>query len=387
MTKANPVTQKDFYIGVVFMACVWVYIEISIHSASYSVSDNSNYYSAMGVAAVHKNDVASDTITTSSSTDYQTLVNTFRDMMPIGIPPGKAIALPSIRVNEEDSNAVDSVRKIYGGKGDKKHLGGFTNLDTEGVSPAVWKYMIQGLGVHSLLDVGCGRGTSTSWFLYHGVDVLCAEGSHDAVEQSLLPDVSTQVVEHDFSRGPWWPEKTYDAVWSVEFLEHVGVNYHYNYISAFRKAALIFVTSSVWGGWHHVEVHNNTWWINKYESYGFRYDAVLSDRIRDIAKRGQEKAPDGKRYSGQHIARNMKVFINPMVASLPKHAHLFPSHGCFYGYGANFSEPVNRPCGEGKGAELESVLPKEFLPLNITQEMDEEWDKLISSLLFMKTET
>jgi hypothetical protein len=113
----------------------------------------------------------------------------------------------------------------------------------------------------------------------------------------------------------------------------------------------------------------------------------LSDRIRDIAKRGQEKAPDGKRYSGQHIARNMKVFINPMVASLPKHAHLFPSHGCFYGYGANFSEPVNRPCGEGKGAELESVLPKEFLPLNITQEMDEEWDKLISSRLFMKTET
>jgi SAM-dependent methyltransferase len=364
MSKA--VTQKDFYIGVAIMACVMVTIGMSIQSTSYSIVDN---YSSFNDAP-NTNTNTNTIVGASTSNDYETLVNMFRDMIPIGIPPGKAIALPSIRVEDEDSQEVDSKRKIYGGKGDKKHLGGFTNLDTEGVSTDVWKYMIQSLGVHSLLDVGCGRGTSTSWFLYHGVDVLCVEGSHDAVEQSLLPDVATQVVEHDFSRGPWWPEKTYDAVWSVEFLEHVGVNYHYNYISTFRKAALIFVTSSVWGGWHHVEVHNDTWWINKYESYGFRYDSMLSNRIREVARNGKW---------GGHISRNMKVFINPMVASLPKHAHLFPSHGCFHDYGPNISEPINRPCGEGRGTKLESVLPKEFHPLEITPEMDDEWEKLIQS--------
>jgi 2-polyprenyl-3-methyl-5-hydroxy-6-metoxy-1,4-benzoquinol methylase len=105
----------------------------------------------------------------------------------------------------------------------KKHLGGFTVFDVNGVSPSVWKYMVETLGVHSLLDVGCGRGTSTTWFLKHGVDILCAEGSHDAYEKTFLPDPATQMVEHDFSRGPWWPEKTYDAVWAVEFLEHVNV--------------------------------------------------------------------------------------------------------------------------------------------------------------------
>jgi hypothetical protein len=41
----------------------------------------------------------------------------------------------------------------------------------------------------------------------------------------------------------------------VEFTEHVGRNYQPNYITAFRKAALIFVSHSLWGGWHHVEVH------------------------------------------------------------------------------------------------------------------------------------
>jgi Methyltransferase domain len=132
-------------------------------------------------------------------------------------PEGKAVALPSVRVS---SDAVKS-DKIYGGHGDKPHLGGFTDLDHHGVSPAVWKWMITDMGVHSLLDVGCGRGISTSWFYFHGVDVQCVEGSHDAIQNTVMPDPS-RIVEHDFSRGPWWPDKTYDAVWCVEFLEHVS---------------------------------------------------------------------------------------------------------------------------------------------------------------------
>ena len=163
---------------------------------------------------------------------------------PLDIPPGEAQALPSIRVEEEVE------RGIYGGKGDKKHLGGFTTYDGDGVSPTLWKHMITNYGVKSLVDVGCGKGVSTLWFDTHGVDVLCVEGSHDAVERSLLPHPETQVVEHDFSRGPYWPAETYDAVWSVEFLEHVGRNFQYNYIQTFHKSALIFASHSQWGGWY-----------------------------------------------------------------------------------------------------------------------------------------
>ena len=134
-------------------------------------------------------------------------------------PMGKAVALPSIRVPVKETTAADP--SIYGGVGDKPHLGGFTDLDHHGVSPSAWKWMVSYLGVHSLLDGGCGRGISTSWFLFHGVDVLCVESSHDAVERTVFPDHGL-IVEHDFSRGPWWPEKTYDAVWCVEFLEHVS---------------------------------------------------------------------------------------------------------------------------------------------------------------------
>jgi 2-polyprenyl-3-methyl-5-hydroxy-6-metoxy-1,4-benzoquinol methylase len=128
-----------------------------------------------------------------------------------------AVALPSI------PSTVSDRESRYGGRGDKPHLGGFTEIDTHGISPATWTYMVETLGVKSILDVGCGRGISTSWFVMHGVDALCVEGSHDAREQTMLPDPNKQMVEHDFSRGPWWPAKTYDAIWCVEFLEHVRV--------------------------------------------------------------------------------------------------------------------------------------------------------------------
>jgi Methyltransferase domain len=160
---------------------------------------------------------------------------------PMNVPQGKAVALPSIQVKETENAAGNDGANAgyYGGKGDKPHLGGFANggIDFSGVSPAAWKLMVEQHGIHSLLDVGCGRGISTSWFVDHGVDAQCVEGSHDAVNQNFLQKDHTELItEHDFSRGPWWPTETVDAVWSVEVLEHVSRNFHQNLIPAFRKA-------------------------------------------------------------------------------------------------------------------------------------------------------
>ncbi len=58
--------------------------------------------------------------------------------------------------------------------------------------------MMGNLAIRSLIDVGCGKGVSTNYFRKLGADVLCVEGSHDAVMQSLLP--AKNIVEHDFSQ-------------------------------------------------------------------------------------------------------------------------------------------------------------------------------------------
>jgi hypothetical protein len=224
---------------------------------------------------------------------------------PLDIPRGKAVALPSVII---DDSKVVYERKIYGGKGDKPHLGGFAtgSIDMDGVAPVLWKYMVSEIGVKSLLDIGCGRGISTSWFHLHGVETLCVEGSHDAVGQTVLPP--GMVTEHDFSRGPWWPSRTVDAVWCVELLEHVGRNFHENLIPAFRKAALVYATHSTWGGWHHVEVHDSDWWIQKFESLGFRYSDSLTKKAREKATQGRsDMAPNGLAYKAQHLWLHMLV--------------------------------------------------------------------------------
>ena len=157
---------------------------------------------------------------------------------------------------------------------------------------------------------------------------------------------------------------------SVEFLEHVGLNYHANYVAAFRKAALIFVTASTNTGWHHVEVHTPNWWIRKYESYGFKYDDTLTQELRQIAKDGKKDymAPNGVYLDGFYVRSKLMVFVNPMVASLPEHAHLFPETGCVH-------KPWGRhPCAIENG---ETPLPDSMLPLNLTQAMDDAWMNLI----------
>ena len=251
---------------------------------------------------------------------------------PLNIPQGVALALPSIPVSEELQKTY--FRKQYGGEGDKPHLGGFLSngVDMMGVSPTIWKYMVEELGIKSILDVGCGRGISTSWFHLHGLEAHCVEGSHDAIQQSLLTPQSLSwvaqknlgqtstglpsLVEHDFSRGPWWPEKTVDAIWCVEFLEHVGRYHHANLLPTFRKAALIFATHSMWGGWHHVEVHDSDWWITKFQSYGFVYSPHLTTTVRDLAtdeahfsqsrRKGNETF---YRYRAQHLFLHLMVSL------------------------------------------------------------------------------
>ena len=102
--------------------------------------------------------------------------------------------------------------------------------------------MVTDIGVKTLVDIGCGRGASTAWFVTYHVQAQCVEGFHQAIETTLLPDPSQQLIEHDYTRGPWWPQTTQDAVWCVDFLEHVSRHFHHNVLPTFRKSALIFMT-------------------------------------------------------------------------------------------------------------------------------------------------
>ena len=102
-------------------------------------------------------------------------------------------------------------------------------------------------------------------------------------------------------------------------------------MTGFRKAALIFVTASTGHGWHHMDVHQKSWWIRKYESYGFEYDETLTNEAREIAKINKKKftGPHNVYLDGFYIRATLIVFVNPFVAALPEHAHLLSELGCY----------------------------------------------------------
>jgi hypothetical protein len=172
------------------------------------------------------------------------------------------------------------------------------------------------------------------------------------------------------------------------FDTQVGRNFHKNYLPTFRKAALIFVTHSMWGGWHHVEVHDADWWITKFELYGFVYSPLLTESTRDQARSERTKttsiqgAKDGK-YNAQHVWLHMLVFINPEVASLPQHAHLMAEAGCYKDKttdGSGKRVIVHRECGTGRNSEHETKLPDDFKPIRIEKPETKarEWEEWVN---------
>jgi len=254
-----------------------------------------------------------------------------------------AVAPPNlsspIRLSAEDEAKIQRENALgtnYGGKNDAAHLGGWLDRDNNTVSLSLYNFLMGPMAVKSVIDVGCGRGFTPNYFRKHGARVLCVEGSRDAVSQSLLPQ--NLIVEHDFSRGPWWPSQTFDVAWSTEFLEHVGRQYMRNYMPIFKKAALIFVTSSAFGGWHHVEVNADWWWRGRFISNGFVFSQELTDIVRSVCTTGDHF----ENTNAQLLKARLLVFINPAVASLEQHDHLFGGHGCFSG--ENDNRDGGAPC-------------------------------------------
>ena len=177
----------------------------------------------------------------------------------------------------------------------------------------------------------------------------------------------------------------------IEFLEHVQRQYIKNYLPVFQKAAIIFASHSRWGGWHHAEVHDDRWWQLKFTAAGLVYSQELTDLIRGKAeeeRKSKQKSPNGKPWDARHVKGTMLVFINPKVAALPKHDHLFAELGCYDQLkkrSANewFGKGWGTPCGTAQwgtpsdGDKQVARLPAEYLPLALSKEQDEKWERRV----------
>ncbi|KAL7523708.1 hypothetical protein ACHAWF_000632, partial [Thalassiosira exigua] len=199
-----------------------------------------------------------------------------------------AVALPSVQISAAEEKKI--AREQYGGKGDKPCLGGFTKFAVR-TAYRLWvrdEYACKHrliVGIQPLLH----RSLAAAESFPHALEAYdnlrrVRQGHIDVVvrpagfrlralrRRKPRCGVVIDRAQCERARGrvlPWWPDRTVDVARAVEFTQHVGRNYQPNYLTAFRKPALVFVTHSDWGEWHHVEVHDNDCWRVRWEAVGF----------------------------------------------------------------------------------------------------------------------
>lgn len=149
--------------------------------------------------------------------------------------------------------------------------------------PKTWKHLVNTLGVKSVIDVGCGFGFHTKYFKeILGCDVLGVEGSSKVVDICLLPE---DILCHDYTTGPYVPEKVYDLCWCIEFVEHVDEQYVNNFIETFKKCKFLAMSHGLPGqaGYHHVNCQPPEYWINLLKKSGFILMNDLTSTCRQLS--------------------------------------------------------------------------------------------------------
>jgi|688.fasta_scaffold03825_16 hypothetical protein len=165
------------------------------------------------------------------------------------------------------------------------HLGGFVRGgDPDTYDTAVWSELIKAFNPKNLIDIGCGEGHSVKWFADHGVDSVGIEGSPIALENSPVKD---RIILHDYTKGPFRVESSFDMAWSCEFVEHVEHQYVNNYMATFNSAKIVAMTYSEpqWsdGGHHHVNCQPQSYWNDIFEFWGYQWMEEYSIHLRSVA--------------------------------------------------------------------------------------------------------
>lgn len=162
------------------------------------------------------------------------------------------------------------------------HLGGHCGITH--VDIAILNYF-KDLGFKSYLDIGCGPGGMIDEALAMGFNVQGVDGDFKVDRNN--PD---KVFIHDYTTGPITFDKPFDLVWSCEFVEHVEEKYLDNFMQTFSLGKTVCMTFAPPGkfGHHHVNLQTESYWIETFEKYGFKYNNELTTKLRNLSSMKRE---------------------------------------------------------------------------------------------------
>jgi SAM-dependent methyltransferase len=160
----------------------------------------------------------------------------------------------------------------------------YAYVDREAVrsAPVIVRSVIRDLRPARVLDVGCGTGALLSEFKNQGVCGVGLEYSEAGLE--MCRSRNLEVFPFDIESGEEPRVGAIDIVTCFEVAEHLHESHADRLVQLLTKAGRVVVfTAAVpgqGGGADHVNEQPHEYWIAKFESAGFRFDAETSCRWR-----------------------------------------------------------------------------------------------------------
>ncbi len=181
------------------------------------------------------------------------------------------------------------------------HLGG--HLNRTNIDDGALQWLIKTFEPKSFVDIGCGPGGMVDLALSEGLDAMGIDGDHTIVKDFIH--------KHDFTYGAYYPPRKYDIGWSVEFVEHVYEKYMVNYMPVFKMCMVAVVTYAPPGtpGHHHVNLQEESYWIEKFKENGLTYDLALTTELRSSSTMNLKKKSHEKRF----VQKRGMVFTNDFI--------------------------------------------------------------------------
>lgn len=164
------------------------------------------------------------------------------------------------------------------------HLGGWLTLDVRSHTPEMWSVVKERWGVKSVLDVGCGSGACVEWWKNNGAVAVGIDG-----DPALMPfwdERGVNCLLHDYRDGPSRIDALgvdkFDLVLSTEFVEHVDEPYVRNFLPDLTRGERLLMTHALpgQGGFHHVNLQEDAYWVELVESAGMVYDKDTTEELR-----------------------------------------------------------------------------------------------------------
>jgi SAM-dependent methyltransferase len=147
----------------------------------------------------------------------------------------------------------------------------------------VLSILLEDINPQSILDVGCGTGRASAFFLKQNIDVTGIENSKIAFE---LSEVNNYIKRHNLNKVIDLKRK-FDLVWCFEVIEHIHPKYESNFLKTLTNHSNLILISAAQpgqGGFGHFNEQPPEYWINRIFEFGYTYNSHYSIKLRSTGE-------------------------------------------------------------------------------------------------------